>query len=50
MMSLTGREFELCEAGRLLIISANLPGELSRRSCMEMNSLAERFAGMEEIG
>lgn len=45
-----GREFELCEAGRLLIISANLPGEISRKTCMAMNSLSEGFAGMEEIG
>lgn len=45
-----GREFELCEAGRLLIISANLPGELSRKTCLVMNELAEGFAGMEEIG
>lgn len=45
-----GRDFELCEAGRLLIISANLPGEISRKTCMAMNSLSEGFAGMEEIG
>lgn len=45
-----GREFELCEAGRLLIVSANLPGELSRKNCLTMNELAEGFAGMEEIG
>lgn len=50
MMSLMGRDFELCEAGRLLIISANLPGELSRKTCLAMNELAEGFAGMEEIG
>lgn len=45
-----GQDFELCEAGRLLIISANLPGELSRKNCLAMNEVAERFAGMEEIG
>lgn len=45
-----GRDFELCDAGRLLIISANLPGELSRKTCLAMNELAVRFAGMEEIG
>lgn len=50
MMSLMGWEFELCEAGRLLIISANLPGEISRKNCLTMNELAEGFAGMEEIG
>lgn len=45
-----GRDFKLCEAGRLLIISANLPGELSRKNCLVMNEMAEGFAGMEEIG
>lgn len=37
----TGREFELCEAGRLLIVSANLPGDLSRQTCLTMNTLAQ---------
>lgn len=32
------------------IISANLPGELSRKTCLAMNEMAEGFAGMEEIG
>ena len=36
-----GREFELCEAGRLLIVSANLPGDLSRQTCLTMNTLAQ---------
>lgn len=36
----TGREFSLCEAGRLLIVSANLPGALSRNNCLAMNALA----------
>lgn len=45
-----GQDFELCEAGRLLIISANLPEKLSRKTCLVMNELAEGFAGMEEIG
>ena len=36
-----GREFELCEAGRLLIVSANLPGNLSRQTCLTMNGLAQ---------
>ena len=40
----SGHDFELCEAGRLLIISANLPGEISRQSCLTMNSLAETIA------
>lgn len=34
-------DFELCKAGRLLIVSANLPGELSRQSCIAMNALAK---------
>ena len=37
----TGREFSLCEAGRLLIVSANLPGVLSRNNCLAMNALAD---------
>lgn len=36
-----GRDFELCEAGRLLIVSANLPGDLSRQTCLTMNTLAQ---------
>lgn len=35
-----GHDFELCEAGSLLIISANSPGELSRIACLKMNALA----------
>lgn len=38
-----GREFELCEAGRLLIVSANLPGDLSRQTCITMNGLAQNI-------
>lgn len=36
-----GHDFELCEAGRLLIVSANLPGDLSRQTCLTMNGLAQ---------
>lgn len=36
----SGSEFNLCEAGRLLIISANLPGALLRSTCLAMNTLA----------
>lgn len=36
----TGREFSLCEAGRLLIVSADLQGALSRTNCLAMNALA----------
>lgn len=35
-----GHDFEFCEAGSLLIISANSPGELSRNACLKMNALA----------
>lgn len=38
-----GRDFELCEAGRLLIVSANLPGDLSRQTCITMNGLAQNI-------
>ena len=37
----TGHDFQLCESGRLLIISANLPGAFSRHTCQSMNSLAQ---------
>lgn len=40
----SGHDFALCEAGRLLIISANLPGILSRQTCLAMNSLAENIS------
>lgn len=40
----SGHDFELCEAGRLLIISANLSGDISRQMCLTMNSLAETIA------
>lgn len=39
----SGHDFELCESGRMLIISANLPGDLSRNACLEMNALAENI-------
>lgn len=39
----SGRDFELCESGRMLIISANLPGELSRQKCITMNDLAKQI-------
>ncbi len=38
-----GRDFELCEAGRLVIVSANLPGDLSRQTCITMNGLAQNI-------
>ena len=39
----SGSDFNLCEAGRMLIISADLSTPLSRQSCLAMNSLAERI-------
>ena len=33
-------DFALCEAGRLLIVSADLPADLSRSACLAMNALA----------
>lgn len=36
-----GHDFECCEAGRMLIISADFPGkELTRECCLAMNGLA----------
>lgn len=40
----SGREFELCEAGRMLIVSAGIEEELTRGACLEMNALAEEIA------
>lgn len=37
----SGRDFELCETGRMLILSANLPGAVTRQTCMVMNALAQ---------
>lgn len=44
----SGHDFELCEAGRMLIVSANLPGDLSRQTCLSMNTLAENLAYSEQ--
>lgn len=38
-----GREFRLCEEGRFLIISAGLPGPLTRPVCLAMNALANQI-------
>lgn len=40
----SGRDFELCEAGRMLIVSAGISGEISRGICLGMNLLAEELA------
>lgn len=40
----SGHDFDMCEAGRMLIISAGISGELSRQSCMAMNVMARTLA------
>ncbi len=37
------KDFDLCKSGRLLIISADLEGDLCRSACLTMNSLAEKI-------
>lgn len=32
-----GRDFDVCAAGRMLILSANLPGELTHNAGLAMN-------------
>lgn len=39
-----GRDFELCERGSLLIVSARRSGALTRETCLAMNSLAAAAA------
>ena len=46
----SGSDFNLCETGRMLIISADLPTPLSRQSCLAMNSLAERICQETQRG
>lgn len=38
-------DFELCEAGRLLIITSGTGGEVSRTDCLTMNALAAQIVG-----
>lgn len=42
----SGRDFELCEAGRMLIVSAGISGEISREICLRMNGMAEVLAAV----
>lgn len=37
----SGHDFELCEAGRLLIVSAGLGADMTRAACQTMNTIAE---------
>lgn len=39
-----GHNFELCEAGRLLIIAPMIASDFSRSECLKMNSLADMIA------
>lgn len=43
----SAHDFELCEQGRLLIISLSIPAKttLTREHCLSMNSLAKQLAG-----
>lgn len=43
----TGRDFELCESGRLLIVSAPVSKSLTREACLAMNTLAAKIAGLK---
>ena len=45
----SGNDFILCESGRMLIISANLPNELSRQTCLTMNTLAQSICENQDI-
>ena len=42
----SGRDFELCEAGRMLIVSAGHGGEISRGICLAMNGIAAELASV----
>lgn len=42
----SGRDFELCEAGRMLIVSAGHGGEISRGICLAMNGIAAELAAV----
>ncbi|MDE5584983.1 MAG: hypothetical protein K2I92_01440 [Muribaculaceae bacterium] len=41
----SGRDFDLCSQGRLLILAPSIPMPLDRPSCLKMNSLAASIAG-----
>lgn len=45
----SGHDFDMCEAGRMLIISAGISGELSRQSCMAMNAMARTLPASHTI-
>ncbi len=40
----TGRDFELCACGRMLIIAPQSPLDFSRAACLQMNRIAEQIA------
>ena len=41
----SGKDFDLCAQGRLLIVAPSIPMPLDRSSCLKMNSLAASIAG-----
>lgn len=43
-------DFTLCEEGRLLILSAGLPGPLTRRACLALNAVAADLCGQGVAG
>ena len=45
----SGNDFILCESGRMLIISANLSDELSRQTCLTMNTLSQSICENQDI-
>ncbi len=42
-----GHDFELCESGRLLIVSAQVSKTLTREACLTMNALAAKISGLK---
>lgn len=42
-----GHDFELCESGRLLIVSAPVSKSLTREACLAMNALAANISGLK---
>lgn len=42
-----GHDFELCESGRLLIVSAPVSKSLTREACLAMNALAANISGLQ---
>lgn len=45
----SGNDFILCESGRMLIISVSLSNELSRQTCLTMNTLSQSICENQDI-